>query len=440
MTDKYIQTTLGSIAKGSSGLVDGPFGSNLPASEYREDGIPIIRGSNLTLGTSRFRTEKFVFVSNETAELLSRSLCRPLDIIFTKKGTLGQTGIVPEDGPYSLYLLSSNQMKLTVDPELADPLFVYYVVSSSDSTDKIIRDSEATGVPKTNLAYLRDFPITLPPLAEQRAIAWILGALDDKIELNGRMNGTLEDIAQTLFKHWFVDFDPVRAKAVGRDPSFPKPIADLFPVRLVDSEIGEIPEGWKSGVIDDLTEILGGSTPRTNQPSYWEGGTHYWATPKDLSTLTSPVLLETERRITDAGLTQIGSRLLPQGTVLLSSRAPIGYLAIAEVPVAINQGFIAMKPRKGVPSLFLLLWAQSAHQEIVSHANGSTFLEISKASFKRLPIVIPPPALLSAFGHLINPIYKRIILNQYQTLILSTLRDLLLPRLISAEIRLSKGP
>jgi type I restriction enzyme S subunit len=105
MTDKYIRTTLGSIAKGTLGLVDGPFGSNLPASEYREDGVPVIRGSNLTLGTERFRSDKFVFVSNQTVERLSRSLCRPLDIIFTKKGTLGQTAIIPEDGPYGLYLI-----------------------------------------------------------------------------------------------------------------------------------------------------------------------------------------------------------------------------------------------------------------------------------------------------------------------------------------------
>ena len=217
MTSEWSQATLGSIAINEGyGLVDGPFGSNLPASLYTDEGVPVIRGSNLALGTSRFRAQEFVFVSWDTAKRLARSLCRPLDIIFTKKGTLGQTGLVPEGGKYDQYLLSSNQMKLTVDPLFADPLFVYYFVSSPESTEKIIRDSEATGVPKTNVTYLREFPITLPPLPEQRAIAHILGTLDDKIELNRRMNETLEEMARALFKSWFIDFDPVHAKAVLR--------------------------------------------------------------------------------------------------------------------------------------------------------------------------------------------------------------------------------
>jgi type I restriction enzyme S subunit len=293
-----------------------------------------------------------------------------------------------------------------------EPHFIYYNLSHRKA--EIRQAASGSAQPILNKSAFGQLRILLPPLPEQRAIARILAAFDDKIELNRRMNETLEAMARVLFKSWFIDFEPVRAKAEGRDPGLPKPIADLFPAHVVDSELGEIPGGWKSGVVDDLTAVLGGSTPRTNQPSFWEGGTHCWATPKDLSALFSPVLLETERRITDSGLAQIGSGLLPEGTVLLSSRAPIGYLAIAEVPVAINQGFIAMKPRKGVPSFFLLLWARSAHQEIVSHANGSTFLEISKATFRRLPIALPPPALLSAFGRLTNATYKRIVSNQHQ--------------------------
>ena len=186
-------STLGDIAQEDYGFVDGPFGSNLPASCYTETGIPVIRGSNLARGLERFKSHEFKYVSEETAERLSRSICRPHDIIFTKKGTIGQTGFVPE-GTYSRYLLSSNQMKLTVDAEVADPLYVYYYVSSPRSQEKVLRDSESTGVPKTNLTYFKTFPIKLPPLPEQRAIASILGALDDKIELNRRMNATLESL------------------------------------------------------------------------------------------------------------------------------------------------------------------------------------------------------------------------------------------------------
>ncbi|MGQ9928660.1 MAG: restriction endonuclease subunit S, partial [Chloroflexaceae bacterium] len=247
--------------------------------------------------------------------------------------------------------------------------------------------------------------------------------------------------ARALFKSWFVDFDPVRAKLEGRWqrgqslPGLPAHLYDLFPERLVDSELGEIPEGWEVKPIGDLADVVGGSTPSTTKAEYWEGGRHCWATPKDLAALHTPVLLDTERRITDAGLAQIGSGLLPAGTVLLSSRAPIGYLAIAEVPVAINQGFIAMKPKQPVSNLFLLLWARVAHEDILSRANGSTFLEISKSNFRPIPVVRPSDNVLAAFNAIAEPFYRSVAINERQSRTLAALRDTLLPKLISGEIR-----
>jgi type I restriction enzyme S subunit len=243
-------------------------------------------------------------------------------------------------------------------------------------------------------------------------------------------------MARALFKSWFVDFDPVRAKAEGRDHRLPKPFADLFPVSFEDSELGEIPRGWRTTSIGKLAYVVGGSTPSTTDSRFWRRGQHHWATPKDLSGLTTPVLLSTERRITDSGLSQIGSGLLPPGTVLLSSRAPIGYLAISEVSVAVNQGFIAMVPEKEIPNLFLLNWAGWAHDEIVSRANGSTFLEISKANFRSIPIVRPPTPILRAFDRMTQPMHARVVSNERVSRGLATLRDVLLPRLISGALRL----
>jgi type I restriction enzyme S subunit len=296
-------------------------------------------------------------------------------------------------------------------------------------------DLAGHGTGRLNTHELNGLDVLLPPEPEQRAIARILGTLDDKVDLNRRMNQTLEQTARALFKSWFVDFDPVRAKSEGRDTGLLPHLADLFPDSFEDSELGEIPKGWRVAPIGECATIVGGSTPSTKEATFWEDGGNYWATPKDLSTLVTPVLLETERRITDAGLAQIASGLLPPGTVLFSSRAPIGYLAIAEVPVAINQGFIAMRPEPGVSNLFLMHWAEWAQEEIVSRANGSTFLEISKSNFRPIPVVLPPPQIFESFDRALRPEYQRIVANEMQARVLSALRNSILPRLISGELR-----
>ena len=292
-----------------------------------------------------------------------------------------------------------------------------------------------SGQPLLNQTILSSIPTTVPPLPEQRAIAHVLGTLDDKIELNRRMNETLEDMARALFKSWFVDFDPVRAKMEGRDTGLPPEVAALFPDRLVDSELGEIPEGWEVKALGEMVDVVGGTTPSTKVAEYWSGGTHCWATPKDLSDLSSPVLLDTERQVTDAGLEKIGSGLLPMGTVLLSSRAPIGYLAVSEKPVAINQGFIAMPPRDGTSNLFLLHWCSAFHEEIINHANGSTFLEISKGNFRRIPMSIAGEAVMDAFDRQARALHERIVANEREAGSLAAERDALLPRLVSGEVR-----
>jgi type I restriction enzyme S subunit len=187
-------------------------------------------------------------------------------------------------------------------------------------------------------ADIPSFRMPLPPLAEQQAIAAVLGALDDKIQSNRRMNATLEATARALFQSWFVDFDPVRAKLDGRPPAAVDPAtAALFPESFQDSEAGHIPRGWTVHPVGEIVDCVGGGTPSTAEPKYWQGGTHHWTTPKDFSSLQAPVLLDTDRKLTDAGIAKISSGLLPAGTVLLSSRAPVGYLAIAAMPVAINE-------------------------------------------------------------------------------------------------------
>ena len=320
--------------------------------------------------------------------------------------------------------------------EVADSRYIYYALYS-DYFKSYINGilGEKSAQPNASARTMTQARIPIPPIDEQRAIAHILGTLDDKIELNRQMNQTLDDIARTLFRSWFIDFDPVRARAEGRQPEgMDAETAALFPDRFVDSELGPIPEGWEVKPIGELVTVVGGSTPSTKEPEFWDGGTHLWVTPKDLSGLASPILIDTARRITDAGVRQISSRLLPAGSVLLSSRAPVGYLAITTEPTAINQGFIGMICNRGVPNSFVLNWARERMDVIKGNAGGTTFAEISKTAFRPIKGVTPILAILDAFDRKTSGLYRLIESNLRESVTLEQLRDVLLPELTSGRI------
>ena len=338
---------------------------------------------------------------------------------------------VPEN-----FLASTGFAVLRGKEDIADTGFLYQYLTQDHIVDYLhsIAENSTSAYPSIRPSDLEHLTLPLPPLPEQRAIAHVLGTLDDKIELNRRMSETLEAMARALFQDWFVDFGPVRAKMEGREPYLPPDLWSLFPERLVESELGFVPEGWEVRRLGDVVEVVGGTTPSTKVLEYWDGGVHHWATPKDLSSLSTPVLLDTERKITDTGLRQIGSGLLPAGTLLLSSRAPIGYLAVAEVPVAVNQGFIAMPPREGTSNLFMLHWCRVFHEEIVNHANGSTFLEISKSNFRQIRLVLPEAQALREFDRHAELFHQRIVHNERESRALAEQRDALLPRLVSGEL------
>jgi type I restriction enzyme S subunit len=432
MAGEWQLTTLGSIAKQPYGLVDGPFGSNLPASSYTTFGIPVIRGGNLSLGTHRFKAEDFVFVSQETAAALERSLCRPCDIVFTKKGTIGQTGFVPINGQYPCYLLSSNQMKLSVDTDKADPLFIYYLVSSPANVEKIIRDSEATGVPKTNVAYFRDFPIQLPPLPEQKAIASILGALDDKIELNRRMNATLEAMARALFQSWFVDFDPVRAKLDGRQPAGLAPAtAALFPASFQDSPLGLIPAGWRVVPISELCRINARSL-----------------TANDLFDSVEYVEISEVSRgniahIQNYRRTELPSRArrrLAHGDTVLSTVRPDrqAHFLSLDPPGnrVVSTGFAVLSPHCVPWSLCYSALTQDDFSDYLGKmADGGAYPAVNPEIIGKWSLAIPSSdELMTIFHAACAGLYERAEANRNQVRTLSSLRDNMLPELLNGNM------
>jgi type I restriction enzyme S subunit len=416
-------------------IIDGDRGTNYPKQEeFSPTGHCLfLNAGNVT--TNGFSFSDCAFITQAKDGALRKGKLVRYDVVLTTRGTVGNTAYFNDDVPFENIRINSGMVILRAHAPALHPRFLYLFVRSPLFRSQVSALQTGTAQPQLPIRDINRIEIPIPPPEEQGYIANVLGTLDDKIGLNQRMNETLEATAMAIFKSWFVDFEPIRAKAEGRDTGLPKYLADLFPESFQESELGEIPTGWSVKTIGDIGKISGGSTPDTKKPIFWDHGSHAWATPKDLSALKTPVLLETERRITDAGLNQIASGLLPKGTILLSSRAPIGYLAISEIPVAVNQGFIAMQPGPGIPNLFLLLWAEWAHEEILSRANGSTFLEISKGSFRPIPVTVPPPPVLSGFDRLVRPLYARIVSNERESTTLVAIRDTLLPKLISGEPR-----
>ena len=413
----------------------GPFGSSIRVNTFVPEGIPIISGQHLH-GVRVDDRPGFNFITEEHADRLKSANVQRGDIILTHRGTIGQVSYVPRNSVYDRYVASQSQFYLRCDRRQVIPQFVAYYLKTHEGQHKLLANTSQVGVPSIAqpVSYLRSISIPVPPLDEQRAIVHVLDTLDDKIALNRRMNDTLEAMVRALFKSWFIDFDPVRAKQEGRDTGLPKHLADLFPARLRDSDT---PAGWEVSPIGEEVIAVGGGTPHTKEPKYWDGGEHHWATPKDLSALHTPALLKTNRKITDAGARAISSGILPVGTVLLSSRAPIGYLAVAEVPTAVNQGIIALICKRRLPALYVLLWCYNSLGYIKSIAGGSTFAEISKRTFRAIRIVVPPPSVTAAYEAAARPLYNAMVANAKECALLMRIRDTLIRRMVSGEMRVS---
>lgn len=300
-------------------------------------------------------------------------------------------------------VVSTGFITITCKKETIFPLFLYYYLIQNFIVEQLdsIAEGSTSAYPSLLPSDIETLEIFLPPLAEQKAIAAVLSSLDDKIDLLHRQNATLERMAETLFRQWFIE---------------------------------EAEEGWEEKTLGDVVEICGGSTPSTKEPDFWNGNI-FWTSPRDLADLKSPFLFSTERKISEKGLAKISSGLLPKGTLLLSSRAPIGYLAISEIEVAINQGYIAILNNDTIPNYFMFLWCKYNMEEIKAAGNGSVFQEISKSVFRTLSFTCPPLDLVKKFCHMIEPLFRKICFNQQQIRTLEKLRDTLLPKLMSGEVR-----
>jgi type I restriction enzyme S subunit len=410
-------------------------GVNFSRRDFGQD-IPLVNVKQLYRGRFVDPTN-LVHLRRSAVKKLDDYSLKENDILFARSSVkasgAGQVAMVSDIVPNTVF--SGFIIRLRIEAkDKVNPLFLGYLLRSPQYRQIFQKIGNGTTIINLTQETLSSVIVEIPLLPTQERIADILGSLDDKIELNRQMNQTLEAMARAIFKSWFVDFDPVYAKMEGREYPLPAEVMDLFPEELVESELGLIPRGWEVKTINRVVETVGGATPSTKNPDFWENGIHHFATPKDLSNITAPILITTERKITDLGLQKISSRLLDKGTLLMSSRAPVGYLAITDIPVCINQGFIAMKCNRSLSTLYMLNWAISNMQEIQGRASGTTFKEISKQNFRTMEVLVPSTEMIVAFDSIVQSLYEKMTINLHQNDALSSIRDILLPKLMSGEV------
>ena len=325
--------------------------------------------------------------------------------------TIGRSGNVGK--PYFYEEAWAHNTTLYVDDFKGnDPKFLYYLCQ----TMPFANFGGGSAVPTLNRNHIHPLETKIPVKVEdQRRIASILSSLDRKIELNNKINADLEEMAQAIFKNWFVDFEPFK------DGKF------------VDSELGMIPEGWKVGRLDEIADVVGGSTPSKAKPEYYTQKGIAWLTPKDLSNHPAVYSSRGEIDITEEGYNSTSTKLMPKGTVLFTSRAPIGYISIAQNDICTNQGFKSLVPKKA-GTCFLYCFLKYVTPEIENKSTGSTFKEASGSLMKSLQVIIPEQNVFEEFEAIVSPLFARIESLEKENSRLSTLRDTLLPRLMSGEL------
>lgn len=404
-----------------------------------QDGVPMVRVNNFQ-GHS-LNLAEVMRIEPEIESKYVRTRIREGDVLITIVGSVGQVAIVPSD-LNGWNIARAVALVRPKEPELSR--WIALVLRSPDAQYQLGVAANTTVQTTINLKDLRQLRVPFPEESERCAIAHILGTLDDKIELNRKQNETLEAMARTLFKAWFVDFEPVRAKLEGRWrrgqslPGLPAHLYDFFPDRLVDSELGEIPQGWAIGNFSSAVEIIGGGTPKTSVSEYW-GGDIPWFSVVDTPASSDVFVVQTEKSITRFGLNESSARMIAKGTTIISARGTVGNLAIAGRDMTFNQSCYAFRGKKGSGDYFVFLSAQCMVEQLKAMAHGSVFSTITRQTFDAVRCMLPPEQVLKQFERSAASLFDAIFGNVNESCSLARLRDTLLPKLISGELRIPEA-
>jgi len=398
------------------------------ANEYVDSGIPFLR--SLNVGRLKIDTYDIRYISQDFHSRISKSRLRPGDVVIVRTGKPGTCAVIPEELPDSN---CSDLVIVRCGAEILNRFLCYYVNSAASS--HIAAHTVGAVQQHFNVASAKTMEIPLPPLGEQKAIAHILGTLDDKIELNRKTNETLEAMAKALFKSWFVDFDPVRAKAQGRPTGMPAEISDLFPDSFEDSELGEIPSGWQCCSFTQLVDVISGGTPKTSVDEYWNGSVN-WFSVVDAPSSSDCWVIQTEKSITHQGLDNCSSKLLSTGTTIISARGTVGKVCLAGQDMAMNQSCYGLRSKAANGEYFCFYLTKSLVEILEARAHGSVFSTITRDTLDGVSTISPPLEVIQSFNGIAGALLGKIKNNLEDNRILGNQRDALLPKLISGEIRI----
>ena len=394
--------------------------------EFWSGNVPFYTPSDMNGGRRLDEVKRYI--TDEGLKTVKNSAIPPNSVMVSCIGSVGNICISDKYGV-------TNQQINTIIPneDIIYYLYLYYSLLPRKAELEMLA-SGGSVLPIINKSDFSQLEIVVPPLKDQKAIAHILGTLDDKIELNQKMNKTLEGIAKAIFKSWFVDFDPVRAKAEGRPTGLPPEISDLFPDELVDSEIGEIPEGWEVTIVSGFGNVICGKTPSTKDPDNFGGQFPFITIPDMRDNLIS---LLTDRSISEKGASALKGKMLPAGSICVSCIATPGLVSITTRDSFTNQQINSIVPLSEGDREYLL-FSMMTLGDLISSAGsgGSVFANLSTGRFKELPMLQPNEQTRNAFSKIIRPMLQRIELSQEEISTLSQLRDTLLPQLISGELRI----
>lgn len=381
--------------KGS--VVSGPFGSNIGKKFFVDEGIPVIRGNNLTLGTKKFVDEGFVYITKEKAYELRNCEAVAGDIIFTAAGTLGQVGLIPKVSKFPKYIISNKQLRLRCNPDIALPLYLYYWFSSPEMRTYVANQNTGASIPLITLGTLKSLPVVLPPLPTQRRIAAILSAYDELIENNSRRIKILEEMARMIYQEWFVKF---------RFPGHEQ-------AKFVESPLGMIPAGWEVGRLDDALVLQRGFDLPEKQRQ--EG--------------IYPIFAAT-------GIVGTHNKAKVKAPGVITGRSgSLGKVLYVDVDYWPLNTALWVKEFKHSTPLFAYFLLSTLHLE--KYNSGVAVPTLNRNDVHGLPVLLPPKSLLNTFDSYVISIFELIKYIKNKNTNLRQTRDMLLPKLISGEIDVS---